>query len=345
MKSSSSNTNLSTSISLSLFDENGNEISIETNSADPIELIIPRDPNVNLPSWTFQNTSSISSSAHNQIYNLHYMNISSEVNRSIHWEIQPLDRSVAYQLIYKFDQSPQLNSSVTVIDGWTLLCPSSELNRCSMIFWKTCSFVDLTNESIYQYYVDNLQSFGHRSLIFGLRELNCTEEIELCSSVSLRSAPITDERYNFTSTYQLRVYTSGCYYLSERNEWKSDGLIVGPKTNLVQTQCLSSHLSKFSGGYELLPSPINWNYVFANGDFLKNKTIYLTVICVCVIYLILLIYCRYKDRQDLQRLGVTPMVDNHPSDQYLYQILVFTGQRKDSGTKSKVKKELIDVLN
>ena len=42
-------------------------------------------------------------------------------------------------------------------------------------------------------------------------------------------------------------------------------------------------LTKFTGGYQVLPAPINWNYVFANANFLKNKTIYLTVICVVAI--------------------------------------------------------------
>ena len=87
----------------------------------------------------------------------------------------------------------------------------------------------------------------------------------------------------------------------------------------------------------MLPDPVNWNYVFANADFLRNKTIYLTVICVSVIYLILLIYARFKDKKDLEKLGVTPLPDNHKSDQYYYEIIVFTGQRKDAGTKSKVK--------
>ena len=30
------------------------------------------------------------------------------------------------------------------------------------------------------------------------------------------------------------------------------------------------------------------------------------------------------------------LIDNHCDDGYFYQILVFTGQRKDAGTKSKV---------
>ncbi|CAF4368685.1 unnamed protein product, partial [Adineta steineri] len=35
-------------------------------------------------------------------------------------------------------------------------------------------------------------------------------------------------------------------------------------------------------------------------------------------------------------MGVTPLADNKKCDQYYYQILVFTGQRKHAGTDSKV---------
>jgi hypothetical protein len=31
---------------------------------------------------------------------------------------------------------------------------------------------------------------------------------------------------NFTSNYELRIYTSGCYYLDTNNNWQSDGLVV-----------------------------------------------------------------------------------------------------------------------
>ncbi len=108
-------------------------------------------------------------------------------------------------------------------------------------------------------------------------------------------------------------------------------------TNHNQTQCFSTHLTSFSGGFTILPEPINWNYVFANADFLKNKTIYLTVICVSVIYFILMIYARFEDKKDIEKLGVTPLPDNHKSDEYFYQLIVFTGQRKDAGTKSNVR--------
>jgi hypothetical protein len=301
-----SNTNLSRSISLSMLDQYGNEISI------PIEILIPRDPNIIIPPMIEQ---MIDSTPHNQLFNLHYVDITSVLPISVHFEMHPLNTTLAYLLVYKFDQIPQLNQ----IDGWTLFCPEN-----------------LSNESIYTYFIDNQQTSGHQSVVFGLRELNSTEMIEFCSNTSMTNPPMINERFNFTSNYQLRVYTSGCYYLDSNNQWKSDGLQVGPLTNHYQTQCYSTHLTTFASGFVVLPVPINWNYVFAHANFLQNKTIYLTIICVCIICLILMIYARFKDKKDLEKLGVTPLPDNHRFDHYYYQILVFTGQRKDAGTKSRV---------
>ena len=112
---------------------------------------------------------------------------------------------------------------------------------------------------------------------------------------------------------------------------------VGPLTNHYQTQCLSTHLTTFASGFIVLPAPINWNYVFANADFVRNKTVYITLICVSILYILLIIYARYKDKKDLEKLGVTPLPDNHKFDRYFYQVLVFTGHRRNAGTKSKVK--------
>ena len=125
-KSSSSITNLSTSISLSLLDQYGNEASFQSDVNHPIEIIIPRDPNSNVPPWILQNTSV--SSLHQQMFNLHYVNITSPVDISVHWEIHPLNISLAYLFIYRFDSAPQLDSSTNLIDGWKLLCPSSKFD-------------------------------------------------------------------------------------------------------------------------------------------------------------------------------------------------------------------------
>jgi hypothetical protein len=125
---SQSNTNLSRLISLSLFDHLGNEIPIQTTLENPIKLIIPRDPNLIIPSMSLQNATASNAAPHNQLFNLHFIDISNSLPISVHFEMHPLNINLGYLFIYKFDSSPILNSSVNQIDGWTLFCPSSKLN-------------------------------------------------------------------------------------------------------------------------------------------------------------------------------------------------------------------------
>jgi hypothetical protein len=120
--------NVSRSISLSILDQYGNEVSIQTNASHPIEIIIPRDPNLIIPPMILQNVTSMNSTPHNQLFNLNYLNITSSLPISVHFEMHPLNLSLVYLFIYKFDQTPQLNSSINQIDGWTLFCPSSKLS-------------------------------------------------------------------------------------------------------------------------------------------------------------------------------------------------------------------------
>ncbi|CAF1585319.1 unnamed protein product, partial [Adineta steineri] len=322
---SQSNTNLSRSVSLTILDRYGNELPLRTNLNEKIELIIPHDPNTIIPSMTLQNVTSIQTNSHYQIFNLHFINLqqSQSVNNrsvSLSFEMKPLDINQSYLLIYRFDSSPQLNSSISQIDGWSLLCPSN-----------------LTNDTFYKYFLNNAQTFGHQSIIFGIRELNLTEYETFCINQSVNNnLPISNQPFNFTSNYELRTYTACCYYLDENSIWRTDGILVGSETSHYQTQCFSNHLTTFAGGFLVLPSPINWNYVFQNADFSRNKTIYLTIICICILYIFIVIYARYKDKKDLEKLGVTPLSDNYSTDQYFYQMIVFTGHRANAGTNSKV---------
>ena len=127
---SSANTNVSTSLALSILDQNGNEIPIHTTVDQPIALIIPRDANLIKPSMTLQNISSML--MHNRTFNLHFVNLSrnSNLTVSVHLEIHALDQTRAYWLIYRFDSAPQINASISLLDGWSLLCPSSKPSSC-----------------------------------------------------------------------------------------------------------------------------------------------------------------------------------------------------------------------
>ncbi|CAF1687007.1 unnamed protein product [Adineta ricciae] len=226
------NTNLSTMISLTILDRNGNEIPFETTKQNPIRLIIPRDPNVVIPPMIYHNVSTFNS-YHNQTFHYHFVN------------------NLSYLLIYKFDQIPRLNRSMNEIDGWKLFCSS------------------LRNSPLF---LDNQQTIGHRTFVFGLRELTSSESNESCSNETL---PIPIDPVHFTSDYQTRIYTSGCYYLNKQNQWKSDGLVVGSKTNHYETECFSTHLTKFASGFVILPEIIDWNYVFNNdfGTLMINESI------------------------------------------------------------------------
>lgn len=125
-------TNLSRSVSISILHDNSNEAQIMTKDDDRFELFIPRDSNLNSPPMIFQNVTSIKSNSHRRIFNLHYANITHDLDISVHIELSPINPTVAYLFIYKFDQMPQLNSSIKQIDGWSLFCPSSMMNSSQL---------------------------------------------------------------------------------------------------------------------------------------------------------------------------------------------------------------------
>ena len=214
-------TNLSRSISFSILDRGGNEISLSNNVNHPTELIISRDPNAIIPSMTLQNVTDTRDQ--HRFFNFHHVTLSSmttNLSVALHLEIRPLNVTLAYAFIYRFDRSPQINQ----FDNWTVLCPSQ-----------------LNDEQIYTYFIDNQQTITHQSVIFGLRELNASEKELLCTNQSMIDLPMFNETFRFTSNYELRTYISACYYLDDQNQWRSDGLIVGPLTNHHQTQCFSFH--------------------------------------------------------------------------------------------------------
>ena len=81
---------------------------------------------------------------------------------------------------------------------------------------------------MHTFFIDNQRTVTHRSVIFGLRELNAKEMADVCSTPSSTSQlPVTDQPMNFTSNYELRIFTSGCYYINAKNGWQADGLTVG----------------------------------------------------------------------------------------------------------------------
>ena len=108
---------------------------------------------------------------------------------------------------------------------------------------------------------------------YGIRELSFGEIDIYCQNISIAFPPI-DTQVNFTSDFLIRAYSSGCYYYdTNTGKWNSDGIEIYEDTDLQQTHCLTNHLTSFAGGLVLLPSSINFQYVFENASFTKNPLI------------------------------------------------------------------------
>lgn len=77
--------------------------------------------------------------------------------------------------------------------------------------------------------------------------MSSTETVQYCSNQSPHSGnipPISDKPFYFTSDYELRVYTSGCYYFDELvNQWSSEGLLVS-RLRAQPFACIEIHSSR-----------------------------------------------------------------------------------------------------
>lgn len=210
--------------------------------------------------------------------------------------------------------------------------------------------IDLVTESgktFYKMFSNMSANTNSDTLVgYGFRQLTAQEFTSYCSSspstpISLTQAPILDSSYDFTSLMSSPVakliYGAGCYYLDESSmSYSSWGVEVLSDSNTTHTHCVSYHLTEFAGGFVVLPDTIDFDNVWANASFTQNLTIYLTVIIVSCLYLILLVWCRYMDWKDGRKRAVFFLEDNSPYELYFYELIVFTGTRKNAATDSRV---------
>ena len=142
----------------------------------------------------------------------------------------------------------------------------------------------------------------------------------------------------FSTDFLLRVYTSGCYYYdTSSDKWSSAGLEIQQDSSLTQTHCVSSHLTSFAGGLVVVPSQINFEYVWANASFTQNPIIYSTIIVVSCLYVLFAVWARVMDKRDSKKMSILPLKDNLMTNEYYYEVIVFTGSRPEAGTDSKVR--------
>ncbi|CAF2051343.1 unnamed protein product [Rotaria magnacalcarata] len=289
-------------VSLTLHDQYGKIMNIK-NTTDPFEIVIPRKTNTIMPPMFREK---VTLSPTNFKFKFYSINLTHDVNLSIslHIDIEPENKDLSYLFIIRFNGAP--NYEADLIDDWKLMCPKDRKS----------------NTSKYTYFIDNTRISHHQWAIVGIREMKQCNKDNLSDNIQ------------FSSDYSIRIYTSGCYYLDSNNNWQSDGLKVGPKTNESFTQCYSTHLTTYAGAFVVLPNPIPWHALDFNPA--NNVTIYVTLSILFVLYILTMIFSYYKDSADAKMLMVVPLRDNSRNDKYLYQLVVFTGMRANAGTKSKV---------
>ncbi|KAK2085511.1 Polycystic kidney disease protein 1-like 2 [Saguinus oedipus] len=139
-------------------------------------------------------------------------------------------------------------------------------------------------------------------------------------------------------TVGITTFLSHCVFWDEVQEtWDNSGCHVGPRTSPYQTHCLCNHLTFFGSTFLVMPNAVDIHQtaeLFAT--FEDNPVVVTTVGCLCVVYVLVVIWARRKDAQDQAKVKVTVLEDNDPLAQYHYLVTIYTGHRRGAATSSKV---------
>ncbi|RNA30185.1 polycystic kidney disease 1-like 2, partial [Brachionus plicatilis] len=306
----------SNTVSLEFLDENSNQIGI-TESRNPIDIWIPRNPTL-IVEFTNVDVANLSLPM-NASFLPNGITVDA-VNISLFIQIRPELLDIGYFVWYKIGLTPGVD------DTSVGFCPEN--------------IKTVRGETYYQMSINQSEIDGFKGFIgFGIREMN-TEEFEFYCTGNSSSpmVPLYRNMTNFTSDFSLRIFSSACYFYDRENgKWNSDGVQIMDDSNIHYTHCKSKHLTTFAGGFIVLPPAINFEKVFANASFADNPTIYITVIVISSLFIALMIIARYMDIQDSKKLGLNLLPDNNPYHDYCYEIMVFTGSRREAGTDSQVR--------
>jgi len=210
-------------------------------------------------------------------------------------------------------------------------------------------FISDDGDTFYNFFLNTTEvnSYSGKGS-FRLKEIDCnsTSESNRTNLDYLLKLVNQNNAINFTVNFYTRIFSSSCYYLNTLNfEWVSNGTQVMEDSTVKKTHCRTNHLTAFAPGFTGLPTAkIDFNYVFTHSSFQQNPTIYATVIVVCCSYIILAIIAFYFDLRDRNKIGISIIDNNYDSsnpNKYIYEIIVFTGGRKDAQTSSRVLNFLI----
>ncbi|XP_033743898.1 polycystic kidney disease protein 1-like 2 [Pecten maximus] len=306
-------------LSLSLYDSDKNEILLAGLKNDiTIDIALPSTPPDNIRMLSVSNLDE----------ELTEFVVEANSNEtSIHFVIRP-EGDALLEVFVRYQVAPTVDmyDSVFLIPNYDVLPGSAEVDDDEF-----AHTVFISPEFV--------QEHGTGSYIVAIKPFeNKTAEVETYDEyyADYVGPTLKDEiRVNLSITYR----TSGCLFWNiTEDRWMSDGCRVSPLSNSKFTRCLCNHLTSFGADFYTPPNKIDFNTVFDNlgAKIADNWAVLATLCFIFVLFFILAVWARHKDKLDVVKWGVAPLSDNVVSDPYYYQISVFTGMRRGAGTKSKI---------
>jgi len=285
----------SNTMSLTVYDNQLNEIRIK-NLREPIEIYIPNDPVIVNPLLQFQYVN-VENKSRPVIVNSLVNNLK---DVAITIDLKPFDDQISYLVIVKL--------------GYYL--PSFQNHDFFFVLCSNKNLVYKNNQRVYSLFLSKLQLSNHQGkILYAITELNEKGFMHYCSNETTALSPFSFSSEftsaNFSDNFEIIAYSSGCYYMDRQSgKWKADGLNV---TNLV-----------------VLPSEIDFDYVFANASIQKNLTIYVFCLSLSFLFAISSGLALYIDKRDSKKVGIT-LINleslNTIECLYFYEVIVFTSSQ------------------
>nr|XP_023646474.1 polycystic kidney disease protein 1-like 2 [Paramormyrops kingsleyae] len=151
--------------------------------------------------------------------------------------------------------------------------------------------------------------------------------------------PVVAAGVNSTNaTVSVTTIASQCMYWDEvTSDWSTQGCRVGPLTTPSATQCFCNHLTFFGSSFFVMPNVVDVSQTAQLfSTFVDNPVVVCFVGAIFLAYLLVVVWARRKDIQDLAKVKVTVLADNDPLAHYRYMLTISTGHRRGASTSSQV---------
>ncbi|KAL9954010.1 hypothetical protein ACROYT_G041497 [Oculina patagonica] len=341
-------------ISLTLKDENGNEINI-SNLHSPISLTVPlkSTENKTLPAEEYTVPDVM----------LYRVFTENRGNSLVELSFK-LERPAPFEVYVKYGARPTKDDYdyFTTLDVGT--CQNEELScNVSTDVWFEAErqgkyFIGLLQKSsgrerrsaskIDDPDKDLQRKVPKKRMSRSVSQLNNPDE-ELC--VKFKDPPTPQPVLNVTAktpaydpetsvNFTMEVDSAGCLYWSETKEqWMSDGCKAGTNSTSSSLQCLCDHLTSFGGYFLVTPNTIDFDQVQVGVQTIDNPDdviVLVTVLLVFLLYLMAVIFARRVDKRDLDKVNHIMPLPSSESSVYQYKASITTGAWRNSGTSAKV---------